>query len=301
LLATEPRTERKARVTEKDIKALVREMQALPETLNLDFHIVDPKELLPPEGVVEFERPVPLRHVVQISPDSREIFVVVNTNKMRLLRLEFGGGDSMYRTKATFLVSDSEGWETEIKYNYITTVEGLTLLFHDALYKELKEGRARISGNELENLVNFVDASIKELVRSGEHRLITPRDTFRNYNETTRVGSSDIFIFKDWCRIAFVTDFTGPDNEEYIGIEMARPRYTESGVYVTLLDRFQKIVNIIGIGAVKAAPYKIEPSRLAKLPVAPILLKLKNDGVKLLNDYLELSKLVFLGVRAYVS
>lgn len=287
------KTEKQVKTTLKELKSMIKELENLRE--NLDYHILDPEESLGFVGSIEFEKPVPVNTLFQQSTYSRELSVIMNTNKMWLKKLEFFN-DKSYKVLATFNFKGVDGDVYEGNFTIQTLVEGLALLYQDNVYREFTGGRVKVEGSELNDFLNFVDNAVKDVVQSGAHTLLTPRELFRKHHEATGKGDYMIFHAKDWRLITFVTDFVGPHDEDYVGIVVKK-----DGIYITFYDLYLHPVDVVGIDSIKESRYKITSSTLAKSPLAPTLVKLVKDSVKYLNEYAELAKVVFLGVKAYVT
>jgi len=283
----------RAEVSEKKIRGMVEELIDLRESL--DYHILDPEGLPAITGSIEFEKPIPLPRTVHFAIYDRNLWVVLDTQKMSLKKLEFVDGGS-YKVRATFEVCGVDGVDYEMKSSYYSTVEGLTLLYHDNVYRELMGGRAKVEGGELNDFLSFVDGAVRAVVQSGGHELVSPREMFRKYFDASGSGRYGIFYAKDWEAIIFITDYVGPHDEDYIGVVAKK-----NGVYIALFDLLQQPVDYVGIDYIKESKYRITASTLSKSPLAPTLIKLVREGVKYLNEYVELAKIVFLGAKAFAT
>jgi len=275
----------------REIKDAINSLVELTE--GIDYHILDPDGLPPITGAVEFEKPVPIPKTVHFATYERNIWAMVNTNKMFLKKVEFMD-DQYYKVLAMFIARDVDGYEIEVIYKYFSVVEGIALLYHDNPRTEIINGRAKIEGDNLKEFLKFVDTALNEIIQSGEHVHMSPRDVFRRQYELTRKGSYAIFNWSDLDSVFFITDYVGSYDEEYIGFKIKK-----KNVYLVLCDASQMPVDLISIDYIKDSMYKISSSTLARLPVADILIRLASEGSKLFVDYVELAKLVFLGVKTY--
>jgi len=277
-------TRRKTATTREatsDIKSAVNRLVEL--TRNTRYYITDPAGLSV-FGAVEFEKPVPIPRTVRIDVYDRRMLVVVDTKKLFLKRVEFNK-EGYYKVEATFISRTADETDVEVFKSYYSYVEGVTLLYHENPRKEILEGRAKIEGDELKEFLMFVDAAIDEVVRSGSHAHISPKDA---------LWGSDM-LWVGWDSVCVLTDYTGLLDEDFIGLEVRKER----DVYLALFDAALRPVALVGIDYFKESMFKISSTTLSRLPVAQILARLADESAKVVNDYLELAKIVRLGVGAY--
>jgi len=276
----------------KEIKNVINSLVGLAQSV--DYHILDPEGLPPITGTIEFEKPVPIPKTVQFAVYNRNLWILVNTNKVLLKRIEFID-DQYYKVFVAFDVKSMDGSKIEMYHKYSSIVEGIALLYHDNPRMELLSGRVKIEGDNLKEFLRFVDTALNEVVQSSEHVHMSPRDLFRRYHEVTGKGNSSIFAWSDLSAMYVITDYVGSYDEEYIGFEVRK----KSDVYLILCNATQDPVDVIGIDYLKESMYRISSATLARLPVANTLVQLVDEGSKLFANYMELAKLVFLGVKAY--
>jgi len=281
------------RASQKEIKNMIKELDNLRDSL--DYHVLDPEGLPSIRGSIEFVNPVPLSNVVWMIPFNRELNVLVGVNRVWLKKLEFFN-DMSYRARAVLKVSTVDNEDIEPVIAYRSSVEALTLLYHENAYRELTGGQTKIEGSELADLLQFMDGIVKAVAQSGLNKVADAREVFRKYHEATGYGEYSIFELKDWRTINFITDYVGPLNEDFVGIS-----YKKKDPYIIFYNAVLEPVDVIGIDSIKESKYRITMATLSKSPLMPSLIKTVKEGVKYLNEYMELAKLVFLGVKAYVT
>lgn len=281
------------RASQKEIKNMIKELDDLSDSL--DYHVLDPEGLPSIRGSIEFANPVPISNVVWMAPYGRELNVLVGANRVCLKKLEFFNNMS-YRARAVLKVSTVDDEDVEPVIAYRSSVEALAMLYHENAYRELAGGQAKIEGGELADLLQFMDGIVKTVAQSGLDKMASAREVFRKYYEATGYGEYSIFELKDWRTINFITDYVGPLNEDFVGIS-----YRKGDHYIIFYNAVLEPVDVIGIDYIKESRYRITMASLTKSPLMPSLIKTVKEGVKYLNEYMELAKLVFLGVKAYVT
>lgn len=279
-------------VAQSELKNIIASFKELPSSIKL--HILDPAEITGISGRVEFTEPVPVRSTVFIDPANRGLTLIVNSNKLFLKSVEFLDG-GVVRTIAEFEVHPLTGPPSEFRAKYSTYVEGLSLLFHNEAYAAYKAGQVDVQSPELGDFLAFLDIAIQDIAQRPENRLYTAKDVFGQYHANTRIGEFLIFESGAWKAFEFVTDWRG-DDVEFLGLALI-----DGHPYLTLYNVFLDRVDSVGIEAMKSANYRLKLSTLARLPVANTIKELYVSGKEVLNNYFELNKLVFLGVKASVT
>lgn len=278
-------------------------------TKSLMLHVVDPAEFSGVHGVIEFSEPAPLRDTVFMNPNSGALVTVVDSEKLFLDKITF------YKklSQAMIRVCSPTGHCTKYVVQYSSSVEGLALLFHDGVYSSYRAGRATISSQELAELLSFLDVFVRDIDRNLDetYRQISAQKMFREYHEQTRSGN-DLIFSTGWSSLEIVTDWYYPnvarhllrsqrsETLEFIGIKATKWK-TSISLYDKYINSRISIDVSVDVNKEVEAKYRLSPLFLGKLPVTDTLVRAYTRGRKVLDDYLELAKRVFLAVKAYVT
>lgn len=292
-MPTEARRSGTGEVTQKELKRIISEFERIPKEVT--YHVVDPAEFAHLTGKIEFREPVPIRNTLQMHVFDRKLSIFVNTDKLFLKSIEFFD-DPFQKVVAIFEVRRPESKPMDVKFNYATYVEGLTLLYHDEVYRAYREGRAEISPPDFKEFLQLLDELVNTVSQSQEANMFSAQELFREYHRNSGVGDSFIFNYGDWRRFEIITDWGGTPYIEFVGLTNI-----DGHPYLVLYDTSLSPVDVVGIESTWHASYRIKLSTLAKLPIAGVIKSLYEDGKRVLNKYIEQTKYMFLGVKAYAT
>jgi len=233
------------------------------------FDVVNPSEV---SGVIEFETPVALNTLIVYNDDVVEF---AKLRGLKVTKVEFT--DERYR-----LARASLSWsDKEFGLVFRTYTGALAFLLRPELYSAIEAGKARFTNDALADFVNSLLRYSVTVMERGLHR---------------QVDTSDIFDASWKYGWRYLLGIKNVEDVSVVGIEYSRGDY-----YIILVDRSFSDPIRVGIGRAKDAHYKLSKEAVARLPVVQKLIESFEPVKKDALTVVELLKVAYLGVKAYVT
>jgi len=235
--------------------------------------VVDPRES---NGAIEFGDPVPIGFQIIIDEYDR-IITFAKFRGLKLRKVEFSESRSLPIATAEL---EWRGKELRLRFNTYTEV--FAFLLRPEIVKKILGEEAEISNESLREFVTSVLQYSISVLKKGLHKHV---DTKNIFPPAWRKG---------W---RYVVDI----GMEIYSVSLIGLENLESNYHVVLLTDSFLDIDRVGIGKYGNARYKLDKSTVANLPVVRKLMEEFDNVKRSALNYLDLLKIAYLGVKAYVT
>ena len=222
------------------------------------------------DSSVQFEPPISIRYLIS---SSLHIFAILRDAK--LAKVEFLNPTHVPPIRVILKTP-----KTKITMPMVTYTEALALFLRPNLLEAVRRGRVKFSND-------FVEAFILQGVQSA---LVATKKGFHRYVDLHKLLRT---INDSWY---YVTTIEKIDDICMAGLSRNRGTY-----YFVFLDNEMKELESVSIGTYQENGFDMSMGTTSKLPLTKYLMEKFETVKNQVKKHLELLKVAYIGVKAYVT